>query len=319
MWIKGKKEKMRWAGIVLLVVSCWLVFSQDDHDTHDDHDDHADHEETNSVKLTNQQMQEFGVMTEHITAGYLEKTIELPGEIVLNGDKIVHFVPRFSGVVKKIYKYIGDKVKKGDILAVIESNKSFQNYSVQSKISGIVIEKHLSLGEIVGQDSRIYVVADLNTVWVNLNAYQQDIDYLKAGQKVVITTNKNNASMTTHIKYISPIFDDKTRTALVRLEIKNKRHQWRPGMFITGKVFTEKIHVPLLCARGAIQIINHLPHVFIMENGKFIALAVELGRRDERNVEVTAGLKKGQIYVKAGAFTLKADLGKSLLSDGHNH
>ncbi len=289
-------------------------------DNLDDHEEvEDDHEDENYVKLTPSQIKEFGIRTGIAKAGDIEKNIELPGEITTNDDKVVHFVPRFTGVVKKIYKFVGDKVKKGDILAVIESNQSFQNYSVKSQISGTVIEKHLSIGEVVKDDVEIYVVADLRNVWVNLSAYQQDVPLLKKGQKVVISGPKGVSHATSTIEYISPIFDKKTRTALVRIQISNKDNIWRPGTFVAGKVTLTKKHVPLLVVKTSIQTVNNLSTVFIKEGDKFKAVPVKLGSSDLTNVEIISGLNIGQSYVKDGAFTLKADLGKSQFGDGHNH
>lgn len=284
-----------------------------------DEEGHTEHHDENSVKLTDENIKDFKIITGTVNSGHLERYIELPGEIVINGDKIVHFVPRFTGVVKKINKHIGDKVRKGAQLAVIESNQSFQNYSIKSEISGTVIEKHLNLGEIVKEDSEIYVVADLRTVWVNLFAYQQDVLYLKKGQKVIISVSKKMPTTLSKIEYVSPILDEKTRTALVRVQIENKDHRWRPGTFVKGKVVLNKIEVPLLVAKTSIQTIGKSPNVFIKEGEEFKAIPVQLGREDDQNVEILSGLKEGQDYVKQGAFTLKADLEKGQLGDGHNH
>ena len=74
-----------------------------------------------------------------------------------------------------------------------------------------------------------------------------------------------------------------------------------------------------LIARTAIQKIGNKPNVFIKKNGKFQAVPVRLGRSDDENIEILSGLKNEQIYVKRGAFTLKANLQKGQLGDGHNH
>lgn len=297
-----------------------------DHDDHGEKDKNDKHEEEGhdshdekSVELNSEQIKDFDIQTEIVRSGSLEKYIELPGEIVINGDKVVHLVPRFTGIVKIINKYIGDKVKKDDVLATIESNQSLQNYSVKSKIFGTVIEKHISLGEVVKEDSEIYVVADLRTVWVNLNAYQQDVPFLKKGQKVIIFSSQGVSPAISTIQYVSPTLSEKTRTALIRIQIQNKDNNWRPGTFVTGKVVLSNQDVPLLVARSAIQIVNDLPNIFIKKDNKYTAVPVKLGRKDDNNIEIISGLNIGQVYVKKGAFTLKADIGKGQFGDGHNH
>ena len=75
------------------------------------------------VELTPEAVQSAGIVIE--TAGIVQmKTfLDLPGEIGLNIDKVVHVVPRLSGVVTAVYKNLGDTVKLGEVIAVLESRE----------------------------------------------------------------------------------------------------------------------------------------------------------------------------------------------------
>jgi cobalt-zinc-cadmium efflux system membrane fusion protein len=101
-----------------------------------DHDKHADHKEKHEghehegeaheeheriVKLSPEEIEEFGIKLKTAAPGKLRPTLSLTGEVVLNPDKVVHVMPRVPGVVREVFKSVGDRVKKGDILAILDS------------------------------------------------------------------------------------------------------------------------------------------------------------------------------------------------------
>lgn len=95
----------------------------DAHDSHDAHG-HSDNEFDGSIELMSKpQTNEAGITTDTIRTGIISKQIKLTGEVTFNQDRIVHLVPRISGVVVSVYKKLGDPVKQGDVLAVIHSRE----------------------------------------------------------------------------------------------------------------------------------------------------------------------------------------------------
>jgi cobalt-zinc-cadmium efflux system membrane fusion protein len=90
---------------------------------HDDHSDHDDHGEERVVKLGEAEQREFGIEVETANSGTLRQHATLPGEIALNADRQAHVVPRVPGVVQAVYKTLGDHVRAGDVLAILESRE----------------------------------------------------------------------------------------------------------------------------------------------------------------------------------------------------
>ncbi|HUS91774.1 MAG TPA: efflux RND transporter periplasmic adaptor subunit [Phycisphaerae bacterium] len=87
-------------------------------------DAHAGHdpaEEMGAVRLTPEQMRQFGIELATASPGRLQRAIRLPGEIAINGDTAAHIAPPAPGVVRKVTAKVGDRVRKGDVLAVLES------------------------------------------------------------------------------------------------------------------------------------------------------------------------------------------------------
>ncbi len=133
-----------------------------------------------SVQLSQDEIEEFCIVLAKASPGKLQIHVSLPGEIIIPPDNLAHIHPRFPGMVKKVFKHIGDPVKKGQILAIIEGNESLTEYEVKSLIDGTIVEKHLSLGEIAEDSEHGFVVADLSHVWAMLNLYQKDFQSLIA-------------------------------------------------------------------------------------------------------------------------------------------
>ena len=100
--------------------------SHNDHDDHDDHAGHSDHgaegeESKGVVVLTEAQKKTVGQIVQTAGSGKLYTELSFPGEVGINEDTLIHIVPRVPGIVLKVLKTIGDKVRAGEVLAVIDS------------------------------------------------------------------------------------------------------------------------------------------------------------------------------------------------------
>ncbi|MHB2154645.1 efflux RND transporter periplasmic adaptor subunit [Calditrichota bacterium GD2] len=277
------------------------------------------HEEEQIVTISPEEMKEFGVELAKAGAGNLQLHVNLPGEIVIPPDNLAHIHPRFPGIVKKVLKHIGEHVKKGETLAIVESNESLVEYQIKSLIDGTIVEKHLTLGEVVTDRNHGFLIANLNTVWVYLQVYQKDLPYVKEGQKVVIFAGPGLPRVEGVIDYISPIIDEVTRTAKARVVLPNPKGIWKPGLFVTGRIITKDLQVDVLVPKTALQTLADETVIFVKTDEGFEPRPVEIGKENEENVEIIHGLNPGEIYVRKGGFTLKAELLKSEFGDGHGH
>lgn len=287
----------------------------------DDHAEEAEHEEEHegAVELSDAELREFGIEVATAGAGRIATTVELPGEILPNQDRLAHIVPRFPGIVRSVSKSVGDTVAKGDVLAIVESSESLSTYPVKSLLEGVVIERHTAVGEAVTSERELFVVADLGEVWVDFQAFQKHLPSLAVGQQVHISAGHGLAEAEAAISYISPIVDEPTRTATIRAVLPNIKGDWRPGLFVTGRVETANVDVPIAVPTTAIQAIGEVPVVFIRDDDGFEPRPVRLGRSGPHFIEIVGGLDAGETYVSNGAFTLKAELQRGELGEGHGH
>ena len=91
-------------------------------------------------------------------------------------------MPRFPGVVRSVHKRLGDAVARGDLLAMIESNESLQPFELRAPLAGTVIAKDVAPGEFVSTERELFQIADLASVWVDLDVYRRDFGRLRVGQ-----------------------------------------------------------------------------------------------------------------------------------------
>ncbi len=109
--------------------------------------------------------------------------------------------------------------------------------TIYAPVSGIVIEKLKQEGERVRLGDRIYTIADLNLVWVHLDAYESDLPWTRYGQDVTITAEAYpGEEFYGRIAFIQPVLNDKTRTVHVRVNVPNLEGKLKPGMFVHGTV-----------------------------------------------------------------------------------
>ncbi len=105
--------------------------------------------------------------------------------------------------------------------------------TIYAPASGIVIHKNAVEGMYVKEGTRIYTIADLSQVWVKLDAYESDLQWLRYGQAVEFTTiSFPGETFTGTVSFIDPILDQRTRTVKVRVNVPNTDGRLKPGMFI---------------------------------------------------------------------------------------
>ncbi|MCA1765118.1 MAG: efflux RND transporter periplasmic adaptor subunit, partial [Desulfobulbaceae bacterium] len=350
------------------------------------------------VRLSAAELEEFGITLATAGPGTLSEYIELPGEIVLNADRMAHVVPRVRGIVRDVKATVGDQVETGQLLAVLESREladakaayfgavekeslalanfkreerlwekkvtseqeyldarqalaeariagnsaeqqmhalgcdeeklrtmesgehaSFTHYTIIAPFAGTIIEKHITFGENVGAESDVFTIADLSTVWVNINIYQKDLINIRKGQSVAIEIGHGIPAVEGTIAWVGPRVDEATRTAQARIVLQNPDGSLRPGLFVTARVAVDSLPADIVVAKSALQTFEGRQVLFVQTEEGFEPMPVEIGRKNGKSVEILSGLAAGQTYVSEGAFTLKAQLSKGAFGDGHNH
>jgi cobalt-zinc-cadmium efflux system membrane fusion protein len=284
------------------------------------HEESESHGVEDTVALSDDVIEEFGIIVGVAGPGVVTRTVSLPAEIRANEDRLAHIAPRFPGIAREVRKSVGDSVKAGETLAIIESSESLAPYPLKAQIDGTVIERHITRGEPVSQSrGRAFTVADLREVWVDISVYQKHLTSVQLGQTVRISAGHGLAEAEGTISYVSPIVDEDTRTATARIVLANPEGLWRPGLFVTAVVELERVEAAVAVPRTALEQVEGSTVVFVRGQDGFAPRPVTFGLQGRDLVEVTTGLEAGVSYVTQGGFTLKSELAGEELGGGHGH
>ena len=198
------------------------------------------------------------------------------------------------------------------------TGENLRFYEMRAPIKGQVIQRDLTLGELIDNQHKAYTIADFSRVKAEFSVNQSNFPYLKQGQAIEISSPDGAKTQTT-IFHVEPTINEETRNVIAVANIDNRSGQWPPGQFVTALIQKEAEFVPIIIPKDAIQKIQGQEHIFIFDQGTFTPRVIKTGRMDEKNVEVTSGLQKGEQYAANNAFLLKADLEKAEADHGHTH
>lgn len=128
---------------------------------------------------------EAGVETEKVTSAMIGEYARLTGRITFDRNSTAQIRARFPGIVKSVKAEWGQEVKKGDVLATIESNQSLNAYSVRAPFDGVVMARNTNVGDVAG-DEPLFTVADLSEVWAEFHIFPSDLPKIQQGQMVKV-------------------------------------------------------------------------------------------------------------------------------------
>jgi cobalt-zinc-cadmium efflux system membrane fusion protein len=209
-------------------------------------------------------------------------------------------------------------------MSAIGGSGSGSAYALIAPLDGTIIEKHISIGEVLKDDTQAFVIADLSSLWVNVTVYARDLSRVRVGQSVTVKAEGIAEPAQGTIVYLGQVVGAETRSALARVVLQHPPTAWRPGLFATATVMVDEVDAAVTVVDDAVQTVEGKEVVFVEENGAFQARPITIGRRGAHTgaepgpmLEVTEGLKPGERYVGKNSFILKAELGKSEASHEH--
>jgi cobalt-zinc-cadmium efflux system membrane fusion protein len=189
---------------------------------------------------------------------------------------------------------------------------------IRSPLAGQVVERKVDLGMAVGRDNletELFVIIDLDRVWVELAVSPSDLPAIKVGQPVSLTARAIIDKAVGKVVFISPLVDKESRSTRVVTEVANSDGVWRPGAFVTAAIAVGEQPIALAVPVSAVQTIGNEKIVFVRVPEGFEKRPVTLGRNDERMAEVVSGLEAGETIAVSNTFVLKAELLKSSAED----
>ena len=189
-----------------------------------------------------------------------------------------------------------------------------------SPISGKVVADNVVLGEMIDQSTEILTIMDPGVLHIDADIYEKDIAKMTNGLEVEVTVPAYpGETFIGKIFYISDILNPDTRTITVRTEVENRDYKLKPGMFADMTIYLNNVADALVVPAEAVLDEQDDRVVFIVEDGNYMPVVINIGSKQNGYYEVLAGLKKGDQVVIRGQFQLKSKLFEEVLKKSHVH
>lgn len=359
----------------------------------------------NIVELSPEKVSAAGIETTAAAFTALPSLLATTGQVDFNQDRLAHVSPRITGRVHETKARLGQQVRRGEVLAILDSielgrskaeylrakareqlarenyereqalsadrisseqemlaaraahieaqadlqsaketlhlyglsevevakvtydNPGRSLFPIRAPLSGKVVEKHVTVGELVTPERNLFSLADLGEVWVWIDVYERDLRQVHVDDGVDVRVDAfPDLEFRGTVSYLSDRVDLDTRRVRARIDVKNPEEVLRPGMFAQVELTDphdagDGVRVPALALpESALQRDGEAMVAFVdLGDGRYERRIVQTGRKAAGLVEVSEGLEPGDLVVSTGAFFLKSEFAKRELGEGHGH
>ena len=194
---------------------------------------------------------------------------------------------------------------------------ALNRYELRAPFDGMIIEKHVALGEAVKEDAQVFTLSDLSSVWAEISVAARDLPFVRVGEPAVVKATSFDSSASGSVAHVGALIGEQTRTARARVVLANPQGVWRPGLYVSVQLTAGQSQALVAVPAEAVQTVEGRSVLFVPIAGGFATREVAIGRSDGQQVEIVSGLKQGDAYVAGGGFVLKSELGKSSAEHAH--
>lgn len=223
------------------------------------------------------------------------------------------------------------------ISGIEKLDKPRSNFEILSPISGTVTMRHVALGDYVKEGSALFMVVDLSRVWIQLDAYESDLPWIKLNDPVSFDLRSvPGKKHTARVAFIDPVINPQTRVAKVRLNFPNAQGLLKPEMFVSAvlEASLPGAENQLVIPKTAVLWTGKRSLVYVAvpdrETPSFLMREVVLGAEAGNQYLIEEGLTEGEEIVVNGVFKIDAaaqlrglpsmmNPGGGMKMTGHNH
>ncbi len=257
----------------------------------------------------------FGLETAISGPAEIDESITVYGRVVPDPEKVRVVSARFDGVIQSVSVSLGDRVRRGQPLAEVESNESLRSYKLTTPIDGVVTERTANAGEQTN-GRQLFTIMDASTVWADLAVFPADRSRVKAGAHVTVRTADGGIARDGVVMHLSTLAEA-NQSVMARVALDNADGALVPGTHLTGEIKIAKHEVQLAVKRTGLQSFRDFTVVYALIGDEYEVRMLELGREDHEWAEVLGGLTAGTRYVTTNSYLIKADIEKSGASHDH--
>jgi len=240
----------------------------------------------------------------------IEKSVIINGDVLARNQVTIY--PTVGGKLVSISCDTGDRVNRGDVVAMVDPSRPGEVYSqspVISTVSGTILQAPYNLGDTLTTQSAVFVVGDLSSLLVETFVPERFVAVVRQGMRASLMFEAIPAeTFAAEVTEINPVLDPASRTLRIRLRLLNRDTRIRAGMFATISLVTNrKVNVPVIPRMSVINTYGSWIVFIVDEKNTARRREITLGIDNEEFFEVLGGLEMGEKIVSAG---------QNFLSDG---
>jgi RND family efflux transporter MFP subunit len=195
-----------------------------------------------------------------------------------------------------------------EIARLESTGQVLQDLEIDSPVSGFITEREALPNKYVQPDTRLYAVADLSTVWVLAQIFQNDLGRIKVGDSATLTVDTYpGRTFTGRVDFIYPDIDLTTRTGRARLVFPNPELLLKPGMFVNVAFDIPMGEQDVIPAAGVLH--SGARQIVFVDHGggNLEPREVELGARAGADFIVLKGVKAGDRIITSANFLIDSE------------
>lgn len=203
---------------------------------------------------------------------------------------------------------------------IARTGKTEKYLRIEAPVSGVVVHKGAFEEKSIKQGETVFKIANIDKVWLEADAYEQDLMHISEGQLAEVTLPYSpGKSFAAKVDFIYPFLEAKTRTTRIRFQLKNPGGKLRPGMYASVVMisdFDREVVVP----RGAVMDLGKRQIVYVQQGeGIYVPTKVRKGFSTQEEVQILEGLEAGAVVVASGNFLIDSESQLKATSGGGGH
>jgi len=256
------------------------------------------------VQLSAAQQSAIGLETAVAGPHPLATILTLNGEVQLLPDRQADVSLRISGQIKELLAKLGDTVRVGQRLALVESRLLGDpppSVAITAPMAGIIDARSVVLGQAVEPNTQVFHISDRSEMIVVAKVYEEDLEQVHLGQDAhVRLLSYQQQVFSGKVTLIEPNLDPSSRTVKVWMQLQNPKGLLKPNMFATASLVLSSNDSALAIPNAAIIEANGEKFVFVRQGDSFDRVDISIGASDDEYSEVTDGLVPGdEVVVQA--------------------
>jgi len=237
--------------------------------------------------------------------------LKAPGRVSANANKTARVSSTLEGRLVTLHVDLNDRVKRGDVLALVEAPELLgKQLELKAPINGVIVERKSTAGEQVDKTKEIFTISDPTQLWVIAEIKERDAGAMRVGQEATFSVlSYPGEQFHGKIVRVGNEIERESRTLEARIEVDNGEGRLKPGMFADVEITTDVLRDALIISDAALQTEEDNQIVFVaLDTNKFQKRVVKLGLEHQGRVQILEGVKKGERVVTDGSFILKSEM-----------